>query len=157
MIGVSSLKQQRRRTLRPRKYQNRIVGGIPVDIANIPYQVAILDHGDNHCGGSIISIMWIISAAHCGLEKNKNHLTVRAGSSYWASGGKIYRVQKIILHENYVGHENDFDYMLLEVKQPLTYNNHEGIIALPGANQEIYAGVECTVSGWGLTQVSGRL
>lgn len=156
-LGISSQKKKKKHMSSRAKYQNRIVGGATVDISDVPYLVEVLHRGENHCGGSIISSTWVISAGHCGQDKKKNQLTVRAGSSYWASGGKIYHIKNMIVHEKYGFYGNDFDYMLLELKKPLTHNRNMKIVSLPELNEEIEADVQCIVSGWGLTHVSIRL
>lgn len=45
----------------------RIVGGQIIDISQAPYQVSIKGrfNGFHFCGGSIISLKHILSAAHC--------------------------------------------------------------------------------------------
>lgn len=43
----------------------RIVGGEDIDITAAPYQVSILNRGRHSCGGSIIDIDLILTAAHC--------------------------------------------------------------------------------------------
>lgn len=43
----------------------RIVGGSPVDIGKIPWQVSLHHNSRYFCGGSIISEWWIATAAHC--------------------------------------------------------------------------------------------
>ena len=41
--------------------QQKVVGGVDVDIKDYPWQVAV-DYG---CGGSIIGDSWVLTAAHC--------------------------------------------------------------------------------------------
>lgn len=43
----------------------RIVGGIPVDIKQYPWQVSLHSSYSHQCGGSIISNHWVLSASHC--------------------------------------------------------------------------------------------
>ena len=53
----------------PRKPISRIIGGVPLDIANASYVVSISKnyHGyQNHsCCGAIIGARWILTVAHC--------------------------------------------------------------------------------------------
>jgi secreted trypsin-like serine protease len=44
----------------------RIVGGQPIDISEIPYQASVLYLNYHLCGGSILSPKWVVSASHCG-------------------------------------------------------------------------------------------
>lgn len=43
----------------------RIVGGMKVDISEIPYQTSLQYSGRHYCGGTIISPRYIITAGHC--------------------------------------------------------------------------------------------
>lgn len=42
-----------------------MVGGSEAREGQFPYQVSIRYWGDHHCGGSILSDRWVLSAAHC--------------------------------------------------------------------------------------------
>lgn len=43
----------------------RIINGSLVDISNFPYQVALQVNQNHHCGGSLISEEFVLTAAHC--------------------------------------------------------------------------------------------
>lgn len=43
----------------------RIVGGHKVEIQNYPHQVSLRLYGSHYCGGSIITIRHVLTAAHC--------------------------------------------------------------------------------------------
>lgn len=46
----------------------RIVGGRFNSIENAPYMAAILKQGRLKCGGSILSAIFVVTAAHCLLK-----------------------------------------------------------------------------------------
>lgn len=49
---------------------NKIVGGKPINIEEVPYQVALnlnVNGLQHFCGGSILSEKFIMTAAHCTL------------------------------------------------------------------------------------------
>lgn len=44
---------------------SKIIGGVDADIKDIPYQVSMQYRGAHVCGGSIISLDRVLTAAHC--------------------------------------------------------------------------------------------
>jgi secreted trypsin-like serine protease len=50
-------------------HNGRIVGGVKIPIEAIPFQVSLQLYGYQICGGSIISKQYILTAAHCKLNK----------------------------------------------------------------------------------------
>lgn len=50
-------------------YDEKVVGGYPIDIEEAPYQVSWQFNTSNKfihgCGGSLISEKFVVSAAHC--------------------------------------------------------------------------------------------
>lgn len=95
---------------RPLHLSNRpIVGGVDADISSFPYQVSLAtfenDSGEistsHFCGGSVISVDWVLTAAHCVTRKHPDDILVRVGTSTLDEGGSLHEVTKIILHANY--------------------------------------------------------
>lgn len=76
-------------------------------------------------------------------------LAVRVGSSAHASGGSIIKLKRYVQHEKYNPMITDFDYSLLELAEPLTFNKAIRAITLPDADTRIADGTKCRVSGWG--------
>ena len=56
----------------------KIVGGEDADIADFPWQVALMQGNTQFCAGSIIHKEWILTAAHC-LTGGWNPDYIRAG------------------------------------------------------------------------------
>ncbi|KAH8255629.1 hypothetical protein KR038_007640, partial [Drosophila bunnanda] len=129
--------------------QERIVGGRPVSIAKAPWQVAILLHGFQFCGGAIYSERIILTAAHCLVDRSAKELSVRAGSSLWISGGQKVEVAKVIPHHKYkkVLGSDPYDIALLILQTPLTLG--KDVKTIPLAKKTSEPGTEAFVSGWG--------
>ena len=142
--------------------QQKVVGGVDVDIKDYPWQIALTSSptGSGFCGGSIIGDSWVLTAAHCVNGDNPSGLFIRAGASAsFASGGDSYSVNQIIVHPSYSG--NSFDFALVEINGEFNYNSNVQKIDLIDAN-EIAAGsqaggIMATITGWGSTSSGGSL
>ena len=64
---------------RPEVAQSRVISGINARRGSWPWQILMLQNGAPMCGGSIISPLWIVTAAHCvsGRESNARLFKVR--------------------------------------------------------------------------------
>ena len=66
-------------------------------------------------------------------------------------------VSEVINHESYGSPSgNSFDFALLKLKSPVTYNDYISPVCLPRANND-FEGHLATVSGWGTTSSGGKL
>ena len=142
--------------------QQKVVGGVDVDIKDYPWQIALTSSpdGSGFCGGSIIEDSWVLTAAHCVNGDDPSDLYVRVGtSSSFASGGDSYSVSQIIVHPNYLGNSHDF--ALIEIIGEFVYTENVQSIALID-EAEIALGVQnagemATITGWGTTSSGGSL
>ncbi|XP_018574094.1 uncharacterized protein LOC108913102 [Anoplophora glabripennis] len=147
-----------------------IIGSAPSKKLEYPWVTALYRKDNNSysyiCGGSILSLTVIVTAAHCVTNEFGNTLPVEL---YLIGVGKLYseykasndtRAQylelfKIIVHEDYKGDNRRFladiavlvvkgEIVLTEVVQPVCFNNMKSIYLHPGSIGE--------VSGWGRTE-----
>eukprot|EP00091_Calanus_sinicus_P006943 TRINITY_DN17774_c0_g1_i1.p1 TRINITY_DN17774_c0_g1~~TRINITY_DN17774_c0_g1_i1.p1 ORF type:complete len:140 (+),score=19.74 TRINITY_DN17774_c0_g1_i1:255-674(+) len=63
MMGVSDCKCGLARR------NSRIVGGEETEVNEYPWQVLIFSDKGYYCGGSLISNLWILTAAHCIIDE----------------------------------------------------------------------------------------
>jgi secreted trypsin-like serine protease len=142
--------------------QQKVVGGVDVDIKNYPWQVALTSSptGSGFCGGSIIGDSWVLTAAHCVNGDSPSNLYIRVGSSDpFASGGDSYSVNQIIVHPSYSG--NSYDFALVEIDGAFAFSTYVDAIDLVSP-ADIAAGVQdggvmATITGWGTTSSGGSL
>lgn len=80
-----------------------IVGGYPVNITQVPWQISVHHRKRHICGGSIISDQWILTAAHCVDDVVSEH-RVRVGSPDKLTGGTLHYVDQVLTHEKYTVH-----------------------------------------------------
>lgn len=139
----------------------RIVNGTATTIQTIPFQVSILFYNSQWCGGSILDSTTILTAAHCfdwyfDLLYDTTAWTVRAGSSYWSTGGQLVGISSITGHENYDPVTYNYDIAILKLATPLVYTNSIQPVVLPTASNTLADGQSVQVSGWGRLTVSER-
>merc|ERR1711962_681986 len=130
---------------------DRIVGG-EAAADPIPWQVAVRQGNWQFCGGSILDETTIMCAAHC-FDKGQSMsgYNVRAGvKDKNDNNGQTIDISHGVWNEDmpYVGNNNDF--IILKLKNALTFNDDVGPICLPEPDHAPDAtGQTCFVSGWG--------
>ena len=137
--------------------QQKVVGGVDVDIKDYPWQVAV-DYG---CGGSIIGDSWVLTAAHC-VGGGVNY--IHAGNSApYANGGESYSVVNVITHPLYgSGTSYSHDFALVEIEGEFNFSNPNiGKIDLISEADVLAgsedAGVMSTITGWGTLSSGGSM
>ncbi|KAG9335324.1 hypothetical protein JZ751_005373, partial [Albula glossodonta] len=143
----------------------RIIGGLEVVQGEIPWQVALVDKTSQQvfCGGSILSELWVITAAHCLREGTESSLIVRVGEHniyYTDDKEQDITVAEWHLHPRYKPRINPYnhDIALLRLSSPIRYSMYALPICLgPKAFTEklVEDGPLATVSGWGRVRFQG--
>eukprot|EP00099_Drosophila_melanogaster_P011997 NP_001286314.1 betaTrypsin, isoform B [Drosophila melanogaster] len=130
----------------------RIVGGTATTISSFPWQISLQRSGSHSCGGSIYSARVIVTAAHCLQSVSASSLQIRAGSSYWSSGGVVAKVSSFKNHEGYNANTMVNDIAVLHLSSSLSFSSTIKAIGLASSNPA--NGAAASVSGWG-TESSG--
>ncbi|XP_032711615.1 serine protease 52-like [Lontra canadensis] len=128
-----------------------IVGGEPADITDFPWQVSILHRRRHICGGSILSRWWILTAAHCFINRHKSDLEIiHSERSTGTKKSKRMKVDKLITHPYFDSWLLDNDIALLLLKSPLKLDAEKVPICLSEVT-DIESWRNCWVTGWGIT------
>uniref|UniRef100_A0A182V5V5 trypsin n=2 Tax=Anopheles merus TaxID=30066 RepID=A0A182V5V5_ANOME len=129
---------------------NMIVGGMKVDIEQVPYQAAILTLGQVHCGGSIIGPRWVLTAYHCVDWLLPNFYEVAVGST------NPYEGQRILVRELFVPPETlsdpNFDIALAKLAHTLQYSSTVQCIPLLTSDSSLIPDTPAYISGFGYTK-----
>ncbi|XP_040587877.1 coagulation factor XI isoform X1 [Mesocricetus auratus] len=146
------------------KIKPRVVGGTASVHGEWPWQVSlhITSPTQGHlCGGSIIGNQWILTAAHCfsGVEMSKN-LRVYGdivNQSEINEDTAFFRVQEIIIHDQYKTAESGYDIALLKLETTMNYTDSQRPICLPSKGDRNVLYTECWVTGWGYAGPRGEI
>uniref|UniRef100_A0A2A4J216 trypsin n=1 Tax=Heliothis virescens TaxID=7102 RepID=A0A2A4J216_HELVI len=133
-----------------------IIGGHKITIEQVPYIVSLRINGTDHwCGGSIIHERFVLTAAHCIVPDREYKVLV--GTDKVDEGGKLYDVEKIIIHESYSNITSDYDICILKLNESLTFGKKVDKIAYTGNIVKLKKGTHLNATGWGFTQPEGHI
>ncbi|KAG5284664.1 hypothetical protein AALO_G00029140 [Alosa alosa] len=138
----------------------RIVGGDEATRGEIPWQVAIFNKTTNvmFCGGSLLSEVWVITAAHCRAE-SQGPLFIRVGEHdkrVTEKSERDHEVDDVILHPSYNAKKSlyNHDIALLHLRDPVIFSDYIIPICLGTKDFTEFLlrdGSMALVSGWGRT------
>jgi secreted trypsin-like serine protease len=139
----------------------RIVGGSPVPITQAPWQVSI-SAGGTLCGGSLINVDWVVTAAHCVAGVAPASLAVYSGIDQLTQRSTANRstVANVVIHPNWNGTIYQADIALLQLSAPLTLSDRIQLISLPSAVDPATwpaQGTPAVITGWGATSFNGSV
>ncbi|XP_041362239.1 scavenger receptor cysteine-rich type 1 protein M130-like isoform X2 [Gigantopelta aegis] len=149
----------------------RIAGGFEVIEGAIPWQALVIRAQPSwwfdvyyvkHCGATVLSEFWILSAAHCILSLRRDRVRITIGDHHQKKREReeqVFEVQHLIPHERYSRVTNDFDIALIKLKpkngRGIRFSDYVQPACLPSASTRYTVGMRCLISGWGDTKRGG--
>ncbi|XP_061168027.1 uncharacterized protein LOC133176972 [Saccostrea echinata] len=147
----------------------KIFSGFNADYGMFPWQVAIRkiifktrtrQIDAHHCGGTILSPSWILSAAHCFDDEVKSRLLVRVGDLNNKDPDPYeeeFEIEEIYMHEEYddVTYVNDIALIKITPKdgRGITMGLYVQPVCLPTETTVYDVDLDCYISGWGKTEL----
>merc|ERR1719223_1746368 len=142
---------------------SKIVGGSIARSGDWGWQVAFKIFGSLACGGSIININWIVTAAHCIVYGNTaSYYSVELGINNrdapdtWSLSRKI---KKVIVHESYSDTQliNDIALVKMEYSVQFDTSNYKITpVCIPDGSED-YANRDGWVTGYGTLYSGGSV
>lgn len=105
------------------------------------------------CGGTLISNLWVVSAAHCTASRAVSNVTVLAGSLNRSVGGVIYNTSRIVNHPEYHATSRANDISLVKTAIPVEFDFQISPAVL--AVNFTGSGFDVTAIGWGQASLTG--
>ncbi|KAK6627830.1 hypothetical protein RUM44_010309 [Polyplax serrata] len=139
----------------------RIVGGRPTGVNRYPWLARLVYDGQFHCGASLISENFVLTAAHCVRRLKRSKIRIILGDHdqfITTDSPAIMRaVSTIIRHRNFDINSYNHDIALLKLRKPVEFSKHVRPVCLPTESFGTLAGKNGTVVGWGRTSEGGML
>lgn len=142
--------------LNPQNLNNRIINGQPAVPNSWPWVVSIYANITTKynyvCGGSLVSSLHIITAAHCVVNFQPSSLVVVIGAHFLNESLRLnntFKVSKSVVHQNYSRVELIDDIAILELKKEVVFSDKIAPICLPSSKDtETIYNKEIIVVGW---------
>jgi secreted trypsin-like serine protease len=145
--------------------RGKIVGGVPANRGTYPFQVALFTTANGKegmmCGGSLVTMKWVLTAAHCITKAAENDAPYAAGMINVFAGGLAFgegdrvRAARVIVHPGYTSKglmANDI--ALLELERPVNEASGAKPITLYSGTDSP-PGTPVKLLGWGKTTEGG--
>jgi len=133
-----------------------IYGGNNVKSKRAPWQVKL--DGPAGCGGTLVSLSTVITAAHCVVNSKPIYWRVSAGhiakysSSGYETGFQRSNVKSIHVHPEYNRpRRHNHDIAVMKLESPFTYTDFVRPACLPDKDFEMETGWTA-ITGWGATE-----
>ncbi|NWU45267.1 GRAA protein, partial [Hylia prasina] len=127
-----------------------IIGGYEVKPHSRPFMAQIKGPRGSICGGALIKENWVLTAAHCKVEKSKVVLGAHS-SEKSEKEHQTFQIAKCIRYPCYDPSTKENDIMLLQLRGRAKFNKAVQPIPLPTSDDDPKPGTVCTVAGWGTT------
>lgn len=136
--------------------QGKIVNGVPADEDDFPWAASIAFRTTggsffSFCGGSLIAPEWVVTAAHCKVEKSDKVILGRLDLR--TSAGKVHNIAESITHPDYDPSTNNNDIALVRLTQA---SDHDPIPLIGPTGAAAPPEADFTVAGWGLLEEGGE-
>ncbi|KPI99986.1 Trypsin-1 [Papilio xuthus] len=115
--------------------ENRIVGGSPASANRYPWMARIVYDGQFHCGASLLTKDYVLTAAHCVRKLKRSKIRVILGDhdqTITSESAAIMRaVNTIVRHRGFDADSYNNDIALLKLRKPVNFSRIIKPVCLP--------------------------
>ncbi|XP_040296133.1 serine protease 27-like [Bufo bufo] len=135
----------------------RIVGGEDSVPGEWPWQISLQFNGIAHCGGSLISDTWVLTASHCFMMSVDTSAYIVYLGAYQLSdlqnNTTVSRaVEQIIINPNFTREGSSGDIALVKLESPVNFTDFILPVCVPSQAVQLPEGTLCWTTGWGNVQ-----
>lgn len=120
--------------------ENRIVGGKPTGVNQYPWMARIIYDGKFHCGGSLLTKDYVLSAAHCIKKLRRSKIRIIFGDHDQEITSESRAIQRavtaVIKHKNFDPDTYNNDIALLRLRKPIIFSKIIKPVCLPRYNYD---------------------
>ncbi|KAK9758606.1 Trypsin [Popillia japonica] len=134
----------------------RILGGEISQTHEFPWLAGLYENGKFYCGATLITKKHVLTAAHCVKGFNMHSIRVVLADHDRESPDRLSTIQvrnlvDMIPHKRYDSTTFNNDIAILELDQPVEFDERIQPLCLPQSAYNDYTGVPAVVAGWGKT------
>ncbi|XP_042534306.1 transmembrane protease serine 11A-like [Dipodomys spectabilis] len=135
---------------------NRIMSGELAAKGAWPWQASLQRGNIHQCGATLISNMWLVTAAHC-FKSNANprQWTVSFGTTINPPLMKR-EVRRIIVHERYRSPAREYDIAVVQISPRVTFTDDVRHVCLPEASASLRPNSTVYITGFGALYYGGE-
>ncbi|KAL2307016.1 hypothetical protein Nmel_004969 [Mimus melanotis] len=130
--------------------------GTDIKPGEFPWLVSIQSHGKHICGGTIISALWILTAAHCFVNELPPDLTVAVGGVDLNLPLEEHNPDSLILHEEFNRTSLQNDIALILLSNPIEFSKEKIPACLPFVC-DMDTWQLCWAAGWENTSAASHV
>ncbi|XP_054365512.1 putative serine protease 47 [Mirounga angustirostris] len=138
------------------KAMGRIYGGREVLEGRWPWQASLLFQRGHVCGAVLIDPLWLVSTAHCFLNKSHAPADYRVllGSTQlyqYSQHAREMSLSRIIVHPDFERHHPfGSDIVMLQLRLPVNLTSYIAPACLPSPGMQLSSSLSCWITGWGM-------
>ncbi|XP_014972740.2 putative serine protease 47 [Macaca mulatta] len=138
------------------KVVGKIYGGRDAAAGQWPWQASLLYRSSHLCGAVLIDSRWLVSTAHCFLNKSQapeNYQVLLGNTQLYHQTQHTQKmsVHQIITHPDFEKlHPFGSDIAMLQLHLPVNFTSYVVPACLPSQDMQLPSNVSCWITGWGM-------
>ncbi|XP_037386182.1 granzyme A-like [Talpa occidentalis] len=132
----------------PEDFCEKIIGGHDVQPHSRPYMV-LLQTKNSLCAGALIKEDWVLTAAHCVLNKKSQIILGVHSRTKSKTETQTMSLKKEFPYPCYDPETYENDLQLVQLSKKATINKNVAILSLPRKEEDVKPNSTCRVAGWG--------